>query len=270
MALIKNMSLIEKQIISHLISGVKKVMPNVMSNLKTEHSWVLKKRNKNFITPPPSCFKFHRWAASLKSSQAFAYNIFSGVKNVKFEVPMQVIDRPAEMDVIVEDTNTLHLYEVKFTEFTKNDKIDFKESYFDVNNYILSSKEVANQYKKFIKKVIKHFDNKKIYGTGIKQLCSHLLGILTELEKNNYFADKKIILYSLCFDYEISPKFNKYLEEYKIVLEEFKKYVIEFLIDINFEHKVEYFGFLSASKFIKDNKKSIGDANYNYIKQRYF
>ena len=260
---------LEEQIKSHLISGMKKVMPEFETD--GIHSWVLKNKEENFITSPPlpSDFKFHRWAASLKSSQAFAYNIFSSVKNVDFEVPMQVIDKPAEMDVIVKDTDKLHLYEVKFAEIAENDKIDFKEAYFDVNNYVLSNKHIADKYKTFIENVINHFENKKIYGTGIKQLCSHLLGILTEL--NGDFADaKKIKLYSLCFDYEISPDFKDCVENYKNVLTEFKPMVDNFLREANLQDRVEYYGFLPATEYIEENKVLIGEANYNYVKQRYF
>ena len=257
---------------------------NINTQLITynKHDFVLKNRKVNFITTPPKDFKYHRWAASLKSSQAFAYNVFSGVKNrnLLFEFPMEVFDRPAQIDVMFEDeeSQTIELFEVKAFEIINLgvNKIVFEDKYFTKAQYIHIPFDIALKFIDFLNTVIKNFENQKIYGGGIKQLCSHLLGILNTMDKPNYM-NKKFKLYSFCLDNSINDKldnpfydkFEQDIKNYKETLKTFKNLVDEFLKDIKIDSRVEYCGFLSASEYINKNEKLIGKENYDYVMKRY-
>jgi len=236
-----------------------------------KHDFVLKSEKDNFISPPEG-FRCHRWAGSLKSSQAFAYNVFSGIKDpsLQFEFPMEVFDRPAQVDVKIEnkETKTIELFEVKMFEFIQKGTIKFKDRYYIETEYKKRS-NIANPFKEFISTVVKTFDGKRIYGEGIKQLCSHLLGILNTLEKTDY-EDKKFKLYSFCFDNPFTPKFEKDLQNYKETLDKFKLLMDKFLKEIEVDSRIEYYGFLSSYEYIKKNKILLGEDNYNYVMKRYF
>lgn len=261
----------KEEIENFVVKGFKN--NNIPLITDNKHNFVLKNRTKNFITTPPKGFKYHRWAGSLKSSQAFAYNIFSGVnsKPLEFEFPMVVFDRDAQIDVMLnnETTNTIELFEVKAFEIIQlgKNKIDFKEKYFDKTQY--KRPAISDPFIKFLKKVIKSFDDQKIYGGGVKQLCSHLLGIINIMNEPKY-VNKKFKLYSFCFDNPFSTRFEQDLTNYKETIAKFKKIVDEFLKDIKVNERVEYFGFLSASEYINKNEDFLGEENYNYIVKRYF
>ncbi|NCO62434.1 MAG: hypothetical protein COW66_13225 [Flavobacteriaceae bacterium CG18_big_fil_WC_8_21_14_2_50_34_36] len=235
--------------------------------------FVLKNKTDNFISLPPKGFQYHRWAQSLKSSQAFAYNVFSGVKNVKiqFEFPLEVFDRDAQIDVMLQDLNSknIKLYEVKAFEICNlgRNKIKFKDKYFDLTKY--KRDDIAKKFIDFLSSVINHFENKKIYGGGVKQLCSHLLGILNIMDEPEYL-NKKFLLYSFCFDYTISDTFEKHIKNYQDVLFDFKQLVDEFLRSIKVEERIEYCGFLSAKDFLTKNQELLGKENYDYVMKRYF
>ena len=104
-----------REIEKFVIQGYKNNLLNLITNDK--HTFVLKDRRENFISLPPKDFKYHIFSGSLKSSQAFAYNVFSGVNelNLQFEFPMLVFDRDAQIDVMLENAQTqnVDLYEVK-------------------------------------------------------------------------------------------------------------------------------------------------------------
>lgn len=264
----------KKEIEEFVIKGLKKVnTAQYVTDYKNK--FLLEKRENNFISIPYKGFNYHRWSGSLKSSQAFAYNIFSGVKNKKeFEFCMKVFDRPAQIDVMIEnsESNTIELFEVKMFEIINlsTKKIEFKESYSNINEYHYCDINTAEKFIEFLGKVINHFEKKeqRIHISGIKQLCSHLLGIINE--KNNKFADKKVKLYSFCFDNPFYSKFEQDVENYKKALVEFKTLVDEFLRDINFSSQIEYCGFLSATEYIEKNKTFLGKENYDYVMKRYF
>ena len=239
-----------------------------------KHSFVLKNQDYNFITTPEKNFKYHRWAGSLKSSQAFAYNIFSGVKNREFEFSLEVFDRPAQIDVKIEDvkTQTIELFEVKMFEIINKEKIEFESKYDDKAKYKYLSEDVADAFIKFKNEVINHFDGQKIYGGGLKQLCSHILGIINELtRKNGILVDKKVKLHSLCFDIEFSGKFGQDIENYRETLTTFKCLVDKLLKEIKIDSRVEYCGFLSAIGYVvcEAKEKLLGKENYNYVMERY-
>ena len=265
----------KEEIEKFVIDGYK-YAPHSISTFETDgkHNFVLKNRKDNFITLPPKDFDYHRWAGSLKSSQAFAYNIFSGVKNreLEFEFKMNVFDRPAQVDVKLEDiqTQTIELFEVKMFEIIKKEKVEFERKYDIKENYIYLSEDVADAFIKFKNEVIKKFDGKKIYGGGIKQLCSHLLGILNIMNKPQY-KNKKFKLHSLCLDIEFSDKFKQDLDNYIDTLFVFKHLVDKFLKEIRVDSRVEYCGFLSATDYIifKATKKLLGKGNYDYVMKRY-
>lgn len=260
----------KKEIENFVIIGFKNNNISLITNNK--HSFVLQNTSENFITIPQRKFKYHRWAGSLKSSQAFAHNVFSGINNtsVQFEFPMEVFNRDAQIDVMFENlsSKTIELFEVKAFEINNigKNKIVFEDKYFDKIQY--KRTDIAEQFINFLNAVIKKFENQKIYGSGIKQLCSHLLGILNIMDKPN-FVDKKFKLYSFCLDNPFSCKFEQNVNNFKENLVIFKTLVDEFLKELTLTERVEYCGFLSASEFINKNKKSLGKTNYNYVNQRY-
>ena len=259
------------EIVKFVIKGFK----NNNSQLITDgiHSFVLKDKKDNFISCPPKDFKYHKWASSLKSSQAFAYNIFSGINNstLQFEFPMEVFNRDAQIDVMIEDKeyNTIELFEVKAFEICNigKNKIVFEDKYFTKDNYKCS--ELAEQFIAFLQLVINNFKNQKTYGGGIKQLCSHLLGIINTMDKPDY-KNKKFKLYSFCLDNPFSNRFNQDLKNYKDTLSTFKNLVDKFLKEIKIDTRVDYFGFLSANEYINKNEKVLGKNNYDYVMKRYF
>jgi hypothetical protein len=243
----------------------------INSNPTYYKSFILKNRKDNFVTEPQMGFEYHRWASSLKSSQAFAYNIFSGVKNSKlmFEFHMKVFDTDAQIDVKIEKKQTIELFEVKAFEIIKMEDIKFKEKYFTKTEY--KRVDIADPFIKFLKTVLKFFeqDGQRIYGGGIKQLCSHLLGILNTMNKPEY-QNKNFKLYSLCFDNPFSPKFERDLTNYINTLSKFKKLVDDFLKELNVDSRIEYFGFLSAREYLNKNEKFLGKRNYDYVLKRYY
>ncbi len=261
----------KKEIENFVVVGFKNL--NIPLITDGQHNFVLEDRTKNFITPPPKGFKYHKWAGSLKSSQAFAYNVFSGVnsKLLDFELPMVVFDRDAQIDVILkfEETNTIELFEVKAFEIIKLGKstIKFEEKYFDKEQYRRPA--ISDPFIKFLKMIIKSFGDQTIYGGGVKQLCSHLLGIINIMDKPEY-VKKKFKLYSFCFDNPFSTRFEQDLINYKETIAKFKTIVDEFLKDIKVSERVEYCGFLSAREYINKNKEFLGKENFDYIFKRYF
>ncbi|WP_188650292.1 hypothetical protein [Yeosuana aromativorans] len=228
-------------------------------------------REENFITIPQSDFKYHKRAGSFKSSQAFAYNIFSGIqnRNSKFEFPMPVFTSDAKIDFMMEnvESNTIELYEVKAFEIVDNDNIEFVDKYYKLDKY--RNQELAQDFIFFLNKTVQNFEGKIIYGGGIKQLCSHLLGILN-IMNNKEYQSKKIKLFSLCFDNCFTSEFREDLESYRNAIKEFKVLVDEFLFKYNLQSRIEYYGFLSAYEYINKKRKLIGEENYNYVLKRYY
>lgn len=268
----------KNEIIDFTIRGYKRTGNALVTDKNYRH--VLANKYDNFFGPKPK-FKFHRWASSLKSSQAFAYNIFSNVENVKFEYSMWALDNnashKASIDVAVEyPSGLVKMYEVKMFEITHlgKDQIfhtDAQKKYFDCRNYAWN-KEIAEIFILFINRVIKHFNNQSIYGSGIKQLCCHLLGIINEMTiKNGKLIGKKVELYSLCFDNTlVTKRFEKAIANYMDTLKNFKNIVDEFLAEINLDIQIQYLGFLPASNFIKQNIDCLGKKNVDYVWNRYF
>ncbi|MAP55122.1 MAG: hypothetical protein CL605_09490 [Altibacter sp.] len=259
----------KNEIEKFVINGYK----NTNSNLVTaKHNFVLKNKEENFITTPKNDFKYHTWASSLKSSQAYAYNIFSGIKNptLEFEFSMEVFERAAQIDVKLEDlsSNTIELFEVKAFEicYIGLNKIQFENKYFNKGQY--RRVDIADQFIRFLQTVIGNFKNQRIYGSGIKQLCSHLLGIINTIDKP-IFQNKKFKLYSFCLDTEFTSKFIENLDNYKSALGSFKIIVAEFLKEIELDSRIEYCGYLSARDYINKNREIIGKDNYNYVVKRY-
>ncbi|MEZ4978596.1 MAG: hypothetical protein R2772_04795 [Chitinophagales bacterium] len=234
-------------------------------------SFVLKNKEDNFINKPSSDFDYHRWANSLKSSQAFAHNIFSGVQNptLIFEFHMEVFNRDAQIDVKIENELTIELFEVKAFEIIKMEEIDFAPKYFNKEEY--KQADLADAFIDFLYDVKNAFakEYNKIYGGGIKQLCSHLLGIINSLDKVEY-QRKNFKLYSLCLDNNFTPRFERDLTNYKTTITKFKKLVDAFLKKNNLHLRIEYYGFLSAREYISKNKELLGQKNYDYVMNRYF
>ena len=254
---------------------------NFYDKLETNgiHKHVLNKKLDNFFGKRPN-FKFHRWAGSLKSSQAFAYNLFSGVDNAKFEYDMWALSNhplhKACIDVAIENKNgVMDMYEVKMFEFVsvgKNQIFDKPEQqkYFFFENYKWN-KQITEPFISFIQRVRADFNNQHIYGEGIKQLCCHLLGIINEMTiKNGKLVGKEVDLHSLCFDNPFCERFENDVENYKNTLGKFGQLVDEFLNEIELNKQIRYCGFLSASDYIKKNERLLGNQNYDYVLKRYF
>jgi len=244
------------------------------------HNHVLKNKTDNFFGPKPN-FKFHRWAGSLKSSQALAYNIFSGITDAKFEYEMWALDNnplhKACIDVAFENgDNVIKMFEVKMFEFTnsagKNNIFNKAEQqkYYIIDNYKWN-KQIAEKFISFIGDVKTHFFDKSIYGEGIKQLCCHLLGIINEMTINDgKLIGKNVELYSLCFDKPFSLKFKRDIDNYQHTLEQFQNLVDNFLKETEFDKRIKFYGFLPLSTYLKDNSIFLGSKNYDYIMNRYF
>lgn len=240
------------------------------------HAHVLKDFKLNFNgyddKPKLNGFKLHKYAASLTSSQAFAYNVFSDFLNVKFEYRLYAIERhnPAQIDVAIKNdkSSELNLYEIKmFEEIEAPKGINFHWKYFDITLYPRLEKAVAEKYIEFIKRIRKTFgDREDVYGYGLKQLCCHILGILNETGKNGklFGKYKKINLFSLCFDGWDDSKFEDGLCAYKGVLKEFQKHASNFLSDIGLSETICYCGYMGSTEFISNNK-SVSE----YAKKRY-
>jgi len=186
-----------------------------------------------------------------------------------FEFHMKVFDTDAQIDVKFEKKQTIEMFEVKAFEIIKMEDIVFKEKYFIKTEY--KRPDIAEPFIEFLKIVLDFFDkeNQRIYGGGIKQLCSHLLGILNMMNEPEY-ENKNFKLYSLCFDNSFSPKFERDLINYNNTLTKFKKLVDEFLMKINVNSRIEYLGFLSGREYVMKNKDLLGKKNYDYVLKRYF
>ncbi len=266
------------EIIDFSIKGFERTGKKLVTNGLHQH--VLNNKFDNFFGSQPD-IKFHRWAGSLKSSQAFAYNIFSGIENAKFEYDMWALDNDplhkACIDVAIEDKNDIvNMYEVKMFEFANSggkNKIFHKpeqQKYFNLDNYKWN-KQIAETFISFIQNVRTDFNNQHIYGEGIKQLCCHLLGIINEMTiKNGKLIGKKVVLYSLCFDNPFLMEFKKDIENYKEALIQFKCLVDNFLEEIKIDTRVKYYGFWPVSEYINENAKLLGSKNYKYVMNRYF
>lgn len=265
-------------IIDFSIQGFERTGKKIVTN--GIHRHVLKNKLDNFFGPKPDV-KFHTWAGSFKSSQAFAYNIFSGIEYAKFEYDMWALDNDPQhkacIDVVIKDKNNIvNMYEVKMFEFANSsgkNKIFHKpesQKYFYLDNYKWN-KQLAEPFISFIQDVRTDFNNQHIYGEGIKQLCCHLLGIINEMTiKKGKLIGEKVELYSLCFDNPFLTKFKKDIENYKEALIQFKCIVDEFLKEINIDTRVKYYGFLPVSEYINENAKLLGSKNYEYVMNRYF
>ena len=265
----------QTSLINFSINGFKNITDKF--ELNGTHSHVLKNKLDNFFGPKPD-FKLHRWAGSLKSSQALAYNLFSGMKSRTFEFDMWALDNDkihkAFVDVAIETDNTVKLYEVKMFEIIHlgKNKIFHKlasQKYFNIDNYYWS-KEVAKTFIPFLQEVQLLFKDEKVYGEGIKQLCCHLLGIINEMTiKDGKLYDKRVELFSLCFDFPINDKFKKDLLNYIKALSKFKILVDKYLKEIHMDSKIEFMGFLSLNEFLENNSELLGSANCKYISNRY-
>lgn len=246
-------------------------------DLNGKHSHVLKNKANNFFGRKPD-FKFHRWAGSFKSSQALAFNIFSGVEHAKFEYDLWALDNNTQhkacIDVAIENNNVVQMFEVKMFEIVHlgNNKIFNKleqQKYFELDNYVWN-KQIAESFIHFIQNIQISFKDQFIYGEGIKQLCCHILGILNEMTiDNGKLRDKKVELFSLCFDNPFTPKFEKDLINYKETLLKFKNILDQYLREINMDSKIKFNGFLSLNDYIENNSVFLGTVNCEYIIERY-
>jgi hypothetical protein len=143
------MSDVRSQVIDFCNEGFEKVSPN---RQRTKRPHELANRNDNFRVSPPKGFKFHRHAACVNSSQAFACNLFAKFPVVEFELGLWAIDRNAEIDAAVSRGNIVELYEIKFSEPIRLRSIKFDEKYDNPKNY--RSKEYAPRFIDFIEQVI--------------------------------------------------------------------------------------------------------------------
>ena len=101
--------------------------------------YVLESRLDNFLNNPTwRRTDFHQHAGSLRSSQAFAHNLFSGT-NAVFEQPLRTLkgsgNRPAKPDIMLKNGNEVNFYEVKFLEILTSSDIKFRAPYYSAENY---------------------------------------------------------------------------------------------------------------------------------------
>ena len=272
------------------IKGFEQIVETPKLNGKHKHVLMNKEDNffkyDNFRKRQCPIRRFHHWAGSLTSSQAFAYNIFSGVAKAEFEYDMWALSRDewrkACVDVAIENEDgVLGMYEVKMFEVVGvgiNKIFHERPEYLEIENYHhWSTDEVAKHFKSFIEYVNKRFEGSLIYGGGIKQLCCHLLGItneMTNIECGKYqqLCNKKVRLYSLCFDHDFgSDYFTRSLNNYQEVLDEFSLMIPNYLENVGLQHRIKYCGYLGASEYIEENKEELsGTDNFEYVNKRYF
>lgn len=241
--------------------------------LKEPYQHVLQNRDENFITIPSKDFRYHTQAGSLTSSQAFAYNLFSGVKDckVEFEHKVKVFTTPSQIDVrlVHQNIDLIELFEVKLFEIIKKgkNKIEFTPSYW--NPALYPNEKLGNRFIEFLNDVIRKFKDQNIYYGGIKQLCSHLIGLVKNYDKSA-LNHCKIILYSLCHDYPFVERYKEDLESYKKVTINFKLLVEKLLIDLDLDTRIVYHGYIGGLEYMNLNKARVGNANYDYVNKRYF
>lgn len=241
--------------------------------LKKPYRHVLQNKEENFISIPSNDFRYHIHAGSLTSSQAFSYNMFSGVKDckVEFEHKVKVFSTPSQIDVKLEHPNKdlIELFEVKVFELIDRgkNKIDFAPSYW--NSALYRNPILGRRLIEFLNDVIKHFTDQNIYGGGIKQLCSHLIGLVNSYDATT-LSRSKFILYSLCHDYPFIKKYEEDLESYQNATTRFKLLVDKLLRDLDIDTRIAYHGYIGASEYMHLNLARVGQVNYDYVNKRYF
>lgn len=258
---------IEARIKDYVIRQFQLVNKDAIFDEKRNH--VLFNKEDNFFNYDHNRLnrsRFHIWAGSLKSSQAFAWNFFYGNPSAKFEYELKAIDTPAQIDVAIHKDQVIDLFEVKMYEFIKNKPAKFEDAYFIDNSYPYLCDKIRNKYMEFISEVVIKF-GKEHYGEGLKQLSCHLLGILNESngKLKNY---SKINLYSVCYDFYEDNAFIKKLNLYKQDLSTFKTMTDGFLESLGLSNKIEYHGFLSACE-LKNEYIEKGLISLDCVK-RYF
>lgn len=258
---------IEARIKDYVIRQYQLINKGAIFDEKRNH--VLCNKEDNFLNYDNNRLnrsRFHIWAGSLKSSQAFAWNFFYGNPSAKFEYELKAIDTPAQIDVVVKKDKVIDLFEVKMYEFMINKPAKFKDKYFKDESYSYICNNTREKYIDFINEVEAKF-GKGHYGEGIKQLSCHLLGILNEC--NGKLKDySKINLYSFCYDYYEDYIFIKKLNLYKQDLSIFKIMIDGLLDSLELSNKIEYHGFLSACE-LKNEYLEKGLISIECVK-RYF
>ena len=263
-----------------LVDGFLRLPDKNKSSIRTGYKLYERNQLDNFITEPPPGYNFHQYAYSLMSSQAFAYNLMSGIDGIKFEVKFKTLKPyenqpayPAQIDAMIVQDNTVRLYEVKAFELyaqamdaifkgERGDRYFEKECYFD-------PEFASEHFIPFLNAVKDKFCGRTIYASGVKQLCSHLLGIINCLDEERLLG-KKVELYALCFDkMKGLGEFEGWLDGYKKDLECFGELANGLLEGYDKTRgKVKFCGYIGAWNFM--NSTSIGNANYDYMKNRYY
>jgi len=87
--------------------------------------------------------------------------------------------------------------------------------------------------------------------------------------KDGKLLDKKVELYSLCFDYSFSKQFEMDLKNYKETLQKFSLIVDDFLAKIEMDTQITFCGFLSLENYLNENIQLLGSENFNYVRKRY-
>ena len=239
------------------------------------HGYVLNDLRDNLINPKTCTLRvceLHEKISSLKSSQAFAYNLFSDVPNVEFEVKFETLKKspaPAQPDVMVTKDRVVTIYEVKAFELEHQETGHsltgkFADAYFDPKRYF--NQTTAEHFINFIKSVQEAFKSgPAIYAEGIKQLCCHLLGIVNSLETK--LKGKDVELFSLCFDnMQNLGEYKGWLEQYKKDLNVFMPIANEMLDNLT-GGRVKYCGYKGAIELLAT--EHIGK-NLDYIIKRYY
>lgn len=219
---------------------IAKTLYNIFKPQILEEEW-----NKKFMMAISGDGQEKRRITTLHSSSLLALLFFCSVNKtnpieigksifdkVYFEVKNKVFknanlkDKPSNVDIMLVscDNKKILFLESKFTEYEKNGKVEVSEKYHKFYSHLLNS--IQNlKFDNGILELKKGRNSQYIY--GIKQMFSHLIGILTEPSNENsdeinelILNAKKIELGSIVFNWNQSL-YEKYSNFYNDIFQYF-------------------------------------------------
>lgn len=147
-----------------------------------------------------SALVVNNFAILKKLNRNFKFLNFDNIEEISFEkqCPSGLPGTPPNLDVFLENHNTIIGIESKFTEILKKKRVNFSSSY---NSKTLSY--ISNRWFNIIEK----YNNQKLY-LDIAQLVKHSIGLI-----NNYPKRERFLIYLYWL-----PINHNYFENYKIHL----------------------------------------------------
>lgn len=220
---------------------VSKILYNIFKPGITEENW-----NKKFIMAISGDGQELRRITTLHSSSLLALLFFCSVNKtnpikigkstfdkVYFEVKNKVFknaspkDKPSNVDIMLvsNDNKTILFLESKFTEYDQNGKVEISEKYHKFYSRLLDFIPTL----KFCNGILELKEDKNSqYLYGIKQMFSHLIGLLTEPwnESKNKIKvliqnAEKIELGSIVFNWN-SSLYAKYNDFFSTIFQNFE------------------------------------------------